>query len=108
LMVEDQPAGSRMLVTYMIVPGPSWIEVRLLEKGVPTRRMAVIPRPAGEFHRFEVPLEGARATDKLLVTVFADRGRPGVFEPATGDPFLGVDQPWVSAGTVICQRITLR
>jgi hypothetical protein len=108
IMVEDQKAGPTLLVAYLIVPGPSWIEVRLLEKGVPTRRIGVISRSAGEFHRVDVPIAGARPKDRLIITAFADRGIPGVFEPASGDPFLGIDQPWVSAGSVICQRITLR
>lgn len=108
LMVEDQPAGRMLSIAYLLVPAPSWVEVRLVEKGVPTRRLGVLARPAGEFHRFDVPVSGASPGDEVAVIVLADRGTPGVFEPAAGNPFAALDLPWVSAGTIASQRVRLR
>jgi hypothetical protein len=107
-MVEDQPAGASLEVGYLIVPGDSWIEVRRIEKGVPGQRVGLLVRPAGEFHRVSVPVKGVRPRDELLVTLLADRGVIGRFEPTTGSPYNAVDQPWVSAGSVASQRVRLR
>jgi hypothetical protein len=108
IMVDDQPAGASLEVGYLLVPGPTWIEVRLLEKGVPTRRLGLLQRPAGESQLVEIPLSGAKSGDALLVTVIADRGVVGRFEPGAGNPLLAADQPWVSAGIVVSRRIRVR
>jgi hypothetical protein len=108
LMVEDQKAAPVLVVAYLIVPAPSWIEVRLLEKGVPTRRLGFAPRPAGEFHRVAIPLRGAKPGDSVLVTVLADRGAVGRFEPTGDNALAGADQPWVSGRVVVSGRLRLR
>jgi hypothetical protein len=107
VMVNDQKASATLDVGYLIVPADSWIEVRRIEKGVPTERVGLLSRPAGEFHQVRVPVQGIRPKDELLVTILADRGVIGRFEPAAGNPLKGVDQPWVSAGTVAAQRVRL-
>jgi hypothetical protein len=108
VMVEGQPAGATLEVGYLLVPTASWVEVRRIEKGVPGPRLGLILRPAGEFQGFAVPIEGARAGDELLVTVHADRGTLGVFEPGVRGCLSGVDQPWVAAGVAATQRVRLR
>jgi hypothetical protein len=108
VMVEDQQAGPTMEVAYLLVPAQSWIEVRRIEKGVPTARLGLALRPAGEFQRVVVPLQGALPNDEVLVTVLADRGESGSSEPLTDDPLAAVDQPWISAGVVVSQRVRLR
>jgi hypothetical protein len=108
LLVEDQKAGPSLEVNYLLVPAPSWVEVRRIEKGVPGVRLGLLLRPAGEFQRFAVPLEGSRSGDQLLVTVLADRGTPGTLDPAADDPLRALDQPWVSAGTILSQAVRLR
>ncbi len=108
ILVEDQKAGPELEVNYLLVPAQSWVEVRRIEKGVPTQRLGVLMRPAGEFQRVRVPVKGAKPKEEVLVTVFADNGVLGRFEPATGNPLSGIDQPWVSAGSVTSQRARLR
>jgi hypothetical protein len=108
IMVEDQPAGPTLEVGYLIVPAPSWIEVRRIEKGVPAERLGLLLRSAGEFHRIEVPVKGARPNDVLLVTVLADRGTLGRFEPGVDNPLLAIDQPWIPAGVAASRRVRLR
>jgi hypothetical protein len=107
VMLEDQRAGSTLDVSYLLLPGPSWIEVRRLEKGVPTARLGLLLRPSGESHRVAVPLDGARSGDEIIVTILADRGTLGSFEAGQGSPLLGADQPWVSAGVVASARLRL-
>jgi hypothetical protein len=107
-MVEDQPAGSTLDITYLIVPAQSWIEVRRIEKGVPTTRVGVLLRPGGEFQHVKVPIKGAKPREELQVTILADNGVLGRFEPAVGSPLDAIDQPWVSAGTVASQRVRLQ
>jgi hypothetical protein len=108
VMVEDQKAGATMDVAYLLVPAQSWIEVRRIEKDAPTRRLGVLLRSAGEYHRVAVPIQEAAPGDELLVTVLADRGTLGVFEPSMDEPMRAIDQPWVSAGVVVSQRVRLR
>jgi hypothetical protein len=108
VMVEDQPAGPTLDIVYLIVPAQSWIEVRRIEKGVPTTRLGVLLRPGGEFQHVKVPIKGAKPRDELQVTILADNGIPGRFEPAGRSPVDAIDQPWVSAGTVASQRVRLR
>jgi hypothetical protein len=108
IMVEDQVAAANLDIAYLLVPAPSWIEVRRVEKGIPTERIGLVLRPAGEFHKVAVPIAGARPGDELLVTVLADQGVPGRFEPAAGDALRGVDQPWVPAGVATARRIRLK
>jgi hypothetical protein len=108
IMAEDQPAGPTLEVGYLIIPAPSWIEIRRIEKGVPAERIGLVLRPAGEFHRLTVPIEGAGPNDELLVTVLADRGALGSFEPGAGNALLAADQPWISAGVAASQRVLLR
>jgi hypothetical protein len=107
-MVEAQKAAATLDVGYLIVPAQSWVEVRRIEKGTPTRRVGLLQRPAGEFHRVSVPLQGARPKDELLVTILADRGALGRFEPAKENALMAVDQPWVAAGSVASQRVRLK
>jgi len=107
VLAEVQPASAVLDVGYLLVPGPSWVEVRRLDKGVPTERLGLLQRPAGEFHKVPVPMKGARSGDEIVITVLADRGTPGVFEPATRNALLGVDQPWVQGGAVVTQRLRL-
>jgi hypothetical protein len=108
IMVENQVAAANLDIAYLLVPAPSWIEVRRVEQGVPTERIGLLLRPAGEFHKVAVPIAGARPGDELLVTVLADQGVPGRFEPAAGDALRGVDQPWVPAGVATARRIRLK
>jgi hypothetical protein len=108
VMVEDQKAGATLDVAYLLVPTQSWIEVRRIEKDVPTRRLGILLRSAGEYHRVAVPIQETAPGDELLVTVLADRGTLGLFEPSTDEPMRAIDQPWVSAGVVVSQRIRLR
>jgi hypothetical protein len=108
LMVEDQPAASVLEVAYLLLPAPSWIEVRRVEKGLATQRLGLLLRAAGEYHRVVIPLENARQNDEVLITVLADSGRSGELEVAANDPLHSVDQPWVSAGVVVSQSIRLR
>jgi hypothetical protein len=108
VMVEGQKAAATLDIGYLLVPAQSWIEVRRVEKGTPTRRVGLLQRPAGEFQRVSVPLQGARPKDELLVTILADRGTLGRFEPAKDNALTAVDQPWVAAGSVASQRVRLR
>jgi hypothetical protein len=108
LLVEDQKAGPTLEINYLLVPAQSWIEVGRVVKGIPSQRIGLLMRPAGEFQRLQVPIQGARPNQELVVTVFADKGVLGRFEPGTDNPLLGVDQPWVSAGVIASQRIRLR
>jgi hypothetical protein len=108
VMVEDQKAAAALEVAYLLVPAQSWVEVRRIEKDVSARRLGVLLRSAGEYHRVAVPIQGAALGDELLVTVLADRGTLGLFESAIDEPMLAIDQPWVSAGVVVSQRIRLR
>jgi hypothetical protein len=108
VMVDAQPARATLVVGYLLVPAPSWIEVRRIETGVPGPRLGLVLRSAGEHQRVAVVLRGARSGDELLVTVVADEGTSGRFEPGAGNPLLAVDQPWVSAGVVVSQRVRLQ
>jgi hypothetical protein len=92
----------------LIVPAQSWIEVRRIEKGVPTTRLGVLLRPGGEFQHVKVPIKGAKPREELQVTILADNGIMGRFEPAGRSALDAIDQPWVSAGTVASQRVRLR
>ena len=70
--------------------------------------MGFLSRPAGEFHQVTVPIQGARPKDEVLVTVLADQGVVGRYEPATDDALHAVDRPWVSAGVIASQRVRLK
>jgi hypothetical protein len=109
LMVEDQrsPVGA-LRVRYLLLPGPAWISVNLVEKGLPGRRVGLLARPAGESQEIDVPLDAPAGPGGLAVTVFADRGRIGTFEYDAADPLGSTDRPYSSAGVVATQRIRIR
>jgi hypothetical protein len=108
VMASDQKAGAELDVEYLLTPAPSWVEVRVLRKGVAAEAVGVLLRPAGEFHHVKVPLKGTKAGDRVVVTILADRGTPGRYEPPAAGALGGLDQPWVSAGVVASQQLRLR
>jgi hypothetical protein len=108
VMAGDQKAGPELDMAYLLTPAPSWVEVRAVRKGVAANTVGVLLRPAGEFHHVKVPITGAQAGDRLVVTVLADRGVPGLYEPPATGEINGLDQPWVSAGVVASQQLQLR
>jgi len=108
LMVEEQKAASTLVVAYMIAPDRTWIEVRRIENGVPTRVLGQVERGAGEYHRVEVPIAGAAPGDQVMVTLLADRGVVGAYEPVGPGSPGGADGPWVDSGVAVSERIVLR
>ena len=108
LLAEDQPAtGGKLTVRYLLLPGPAWISVNRIEGGLPGKRIGLLSRPAGESQEISVPLENTNAGE-VAVTVFADRGTPGVFDFSPSNPQGSADQPYKSAGVVVSKRITNR
>jgi len=108
MLVEDQSIKSGTLtVRYLILPGPAWISVNLLEDGVPGRQVGLALRPAGESQEVSVAVE-AVAPAELVVSVLADRGAQGVFEFNGSDPLNSLDQPFKSAGVAVSHRIEVK
>lgn len=97
-------------VSYLLVPGPSWIAVnRVNTNGTLGARIGLIGRAAGEGMLVLVPLTGKVAEgDQLAVTAYADRGVRDAFEFSAGNPTGSADQPYVSDGAMVSQRITVR
>jgi len=110
LLAKDQRVSNRSLVIdYLITPEPVWIRVNLVEDGLPARQLGLVSRPIGEQQSVVVPLNGAvEPGDALMVTIHADRGRPGAFDFDAGNPLSGSDQPFVAAGVLVSQRITAK
>jgi hypothetical protein len=108
VLADDQKASATLEINYLLIPASSWIEVRRVIQGAPAERIGLVLRPVGEFQRVMIPIKGAKPKDQLLVTVLADRGVEGTFEPGLGDPANAVDQPWISAGVVASDHIVLK
>lgn len=108
ILVSDQTVTLGVLrVRYLLVPGPSWVCVNLVEDGLPGRRIGLVSRQAGESQEITVPL--ARDSQGLVeVTVFADRGTVGQFDYDRNDPLGSQDRPYLSAGVVVSQRVLLK
>jgi len=110
VLAKDQAISNRtLLVDYLLSPQPVWIRVNLLEGGLPGKQLGVIPRPMGEQQSIIVPLsQSVQPGDVLVVTAHADRGLPGTFEFDASDPLSGADQPFVAAGVLVSQRLTVQ
>lgn len=107
--VEDgHVRGGVLTVSYLIVPGRSWIVVDAVEDGVPIRQVGLAPRPAGEWHEVKVPVAGIADVEELAVTLYADRGVIGRFDRSISHPLSSADQPYVSTGVVASTRATVR
>jgi len=109
LVVRDQSAQRGALtLEYLLLPGPSWVSVRLLEDGVPGRQVGLASAAAGEYQQYRVPLSETVRGKDVVVALIADRGRSGRFEYQTGDPLGSPDQPYVSAGLIASQRARIK
>jgi hypothetical protein len=97
-------------VSYVLLPGPSWISVhRLTGDGFMGKRIGLIGRAAGEAPLVPVPLtEKVSAGDRLVITAIADNGLRDVFEFSEDKPMDSPDQPYVSEGLTVAQRIVAK
>jgi hypothetical protein len=108
LGVADQssPAGV-LMVGRVKVPGPSWIVVSTL--GTPERAAGIVGYaavPAGESRDVTVTLTGQGiGTQKLTVTLHADRGIAGRFEFDPGNYDASPDKPYFAAGTAVSRTV---
>jgi hypothetical protein len=83
IVVQDQVAGTRVVVSYAALSTPSYVIV-LTEAPGPDRVVAVSRLlPEGEFHTFRVPAERALAPGFYYAVLRADDG-DGLFD-ATKD-----------------------
>jgi len=107
--VENQQIMDGSLsVSYLLVPGPSWVVVSTVgDNGLPAERIGLIGRAAGEAVLVLVPLSrDVSRGERLAVTTFADGGMRDVFEFDPRDPLGSPDRPYVSSGAIVSQRIT--
>jgi hypothetical protein len=97
-------------VSYVLLPGPSWISVhRLTDDGFMGKRIGLIGRAAGEAPLVPIPLtEKVSAGDRLVITAIADNGLRDVFEFSADKPMDSPDQPYVSEGLTVAQRIVAK
>jgi len=108
ILVSDQTVvRGGLKVSYLLVPGPSWVCVNVVEDGVLGRRVALVSRQAGESQEITVPVP-RNLKGPVAVTVFADRGVAGTFEYDASDPLGSADRPYLSAGVTVSQRISLK
>jgi hypothetical protein len=83
LRVLDQSSASGVLIVNEVrVPGDSWVVVTIPETpGSPARVVGYTRVPGGESRNVSIALEpGFPLSQKVVVTVHADRGVPGRFE----------------------------
>ena len=110
IQAADQRIESGVLtVNYLLLPEASWVVVNQVgDDGLPGRQIGLINRQAGESQQLRIPLTVAAPTGGLVITVFADRGKPGRFEYSAKQPFSSPDRPLVSAGVVLSQQVVAK
>ncbi|MDO9107993.1 MAG: hypothetical protein Q7U89_03270, partial [Coriobacteriia bacterium] len=108
--VKDQELGpdGSLLVDYVRLPGPSWVAVHIMSDGVPGRLLGWLARGKGESFAFSVPLDGAEAGDRVMVTLHADLGEIFRFEYDVSGPLGSIDQPYSASGIVVAKTVLLR
>lgn len=109
LLVQDQTLSSGTArMKYVLLPGPSWISVNLIENGLPGEQIGLMRRGAGESQELLIPLNRTGVTGEVVVTLFADDGVVGRFDYRPDDPLGSRDQPYKAAGVVVSQRVRAR
>lgn len=108
LVEADNQTGvmGSIKVIRVVAPADSWIVVRRDADGVPGMPVGTLRVRAGTTTGADVKLDAmGDLTPVLWVSLFADRGRPDVFEANMADMTASRDKPYVVDGHEVVARI---
>jgi hypothetical protein len=92
LEVDDQAAGSEILVSRVASPVAAWVVVHVDDDGMPGERVGLAQIAEGESTEVRVELSEATA-QSVIVAVHADKGNPGEFDFDMEDAAESADRP---------------
>lgn len=107
LKVGDQLGADTLVVDKVEAPGAAWIVVHADDNGMPGERVGLAHIAKGTSTDVKVRLKGVKS-EKVIIAVHADRGRPNNFDFDMNDKEGSPDRPFFVARKELAKIVQVR